>query len=673
MNRFNHIFRVALLAIFFAAHVRAGFVHPGLLHAKDDLVRIKNMVAQGVEPVKSGFEVFTADLASKLDYSMRGPGQEIGRNPNINFREFDSDANASYQLALMWAITGENAYADKSINIINAWSGSLNRVSGRDAVLMGGLGPFKMINAAEILRYTKTGWSEEDIKQCEDMFLNVIYPIIKDFAPFANGNWDAAVIQTVMAIGVFCNDQDIFEQGLRYYVNGVGNGCLTHYIIDKSGQCQESGRDQQHTQLGLALLAACCEIAWQQGLDLYAYEDYLLLKGFEYTAKYNLGDDVPFSETIDRTGKYHHMQISTKGRGQLRAVYEMVFNHYVNRVQMEAPFTQKAAEKVRPEGPGTPGADHPGFGTLLFSRQVEQQNSVDIHPASPGGLIASGLTNQIELKWITSIAAANYTVKRAVIPEGPYEIIAENIGLTEYKDSKVKSGVVYYYKVLANNSAGISDDSYQASVCAGLPNGWMQADIGEVEIVGSTDFDGQTFTLTASGIDIGFAGEQQNFTYIQIDGDSVITVRFVPQLSSQFTHFGLLMRQSLYPHAAQVAVLITPQFDLDIEEPGWFARLMSRPTDGGESFVKASKQLASPIISHYRLTGYCWMRLERKGDTFTASVSPDGRNWIEVGNKSVVLEDKLFVGPAVCSGVTNVTTMVKFDQVEVRSNFLESQ
>jgi len=54
-----------------------------------------------------------------------------------------------------------------------------------------------------------------------------------------------------------------------------------------------------------------------------------LLKGFEYTAKYNLGEDVPFTETVDRTGKYHHTRISDKGRGRLRAVYEQVYNHYV--------------------------------------------------------------------------------------------------------------------------------------------------------------------------------------------------------------------------------------------------------------------------------------------------------------------------------------------------------
>ena len=42
--------------------------------------------------------------------------------------------------------------------------------AGKDAVLMAGLGPFKMVNAAEILRYTTSGWKESDIKQTEKHF-----------------------------------------------------------------------------------------------------------------------------------------------------------------------------------------------------------------------------------------------------------------------------------------------------------------------------------------------------------------------------------------------------------------------------------------------------------------------------------------------------------------------
>ncbi len=64
---------------------------------------------------------------------------------------------------------------------------------------------------------------------------------------------------------------------------------------------QESGRDQGHNVLGIGLMGAFCEMAWNQGNDLYGYDDNRFLKGAEYVAKYNLGDSVlyqPYSNCV---------------------------------------------------------------------------------------------------------------------------------------------------------------------------------------------------------------------------------------------------------------------------------------------------------------------------------------------------------------------------------------
>src|SRR5580693_8900362 len=112
---------------------------------------------------------------------MKGPGEVIGRSPSVKFREFNDDAAAAYQNALMWCLTGDLAHANKAKEILNAWASKLQRVTGRDGVLMAGLGPFEMVNAAELLRYSNAGWAEADIRRCEGMFTNAIYPEIKDF------------------------------------------------------------------------------------------------------------------------------------------------------------------------------------------------------------------------------------------------------------------------------------------------------------------------------------------------------------------------------------------------------------------------------------------------------------------------------------------------------------
>jgi hypothetical protein len=342
------------------------FVHPGLLHVREDLDRMRAKVAAGAEPWKSGFEKLRADGQSRANWKLRGPLETVTRGgDSAGNPQMVLDGNAAYQNALMWCVTGDEAHARKAVEILNAWSATLKLMNGRDVQLSAGLNGFKFVNAAELMRHTYPAWKGEEVARCERMFREVVLPPIKDFATFANGNWDAACMITIMGIGIFCDDRALFDRAVDYYRHGEGNGRLTHYISE-TGQCQESGRDQQHTQLGLGLLAEACEMAWHQGIDLYGEADNRLLKGFEYTARYNLGEEVPFAPDVDTTGKYKHKQISTEGRGGLRPVFEMVWNHYDIRRGLSAPYTQRAAEKIRPEGAAWTG-DHPGFGTLLFT------------------------------------------------------------------------------------------------------------------------------------------------------------------------------------------------------------------------------------------------------------------------------------------------------------------
>jgi hypothetical protein len=344
------------------------FVHPGLLHTQADLARIKDRLRAGESPWREGFEKLRSHPQSQPDYRMRGPFAEVVRGPreSRHIAELEADANAAYQNALLWCLTGNPAHAGKAREIVNDWAATLRKITGHDRHLAAALCGFKLVNAAELLRHSDAGWQAADVARFEALLRTVIEPVIHDFATFANGNWDTACIKTMLASGVFLDDRRLFDRAVDYYHHGTGNGALTHYIINDSGQCQESGRDQQHTQLGLAHLAEACEIAWHQQRDLYGAAGNRLLRGFEYTAKYNLGQDVAFVPHTDRTGKYHAKAISSEGRGRLRAIYELVWNHYERRQPIPAPFTRQAAGKIRPEGAAF-GADHPGFGTLLFT------------------------------------------------------------------------------------------------------------------------------------------------------------------------------------------------------------------------------------------------------------------------------------------------------------------
>jgi hypothetical protein len=639
------------------------FVHPGMLHGAADLERIRKNVHDGIEPWAGAWKEFLKSRSLAKDFKPR-PLETVGRGVgSTGMNNIAGDCTAAYNNALAWYISGDEDYAKKAIEILDAWSQRCKTINGKDAVLCAGIYGYKYANAAEIMRHCYKKWPEQDIRRCETVLKEVFYPVIKDFATFANGNWDACCLPTMMSIGIFCEDREMFDRAVRYYLDGSGDGSLVHYVINESGQCQESGRDQGHAQLGIALLASACEIGWHQGIDMYGAVDNRLLKGFEYAAKYNLGNDVPFVPYADRTGKYKASVISQTKRGQFPPVYEMVYNHYQNRVGLDAPFTAQVAARLRPEA-GT--IDHPGWGTLLFS--LPPYKSVGetplLRPATPGPVIAKGVERAISLRWVASIGATGYTVKRSSGAGGPYTVIATDIRSPEYVDKDVEPGKVYYYTVAASNSAGTSADTLSSGASAGLPRPWAPIDVGQVDVPGYTLFDGQTFTLEGAGSDIGGTKDQFQFACVPMSGDGAISARFVPQVPSQFAKMGLMMRENIAGDAAHVSLLIMPKASSDIELPAWSMRLIARRSAGAETTDTGSAaSVKPPQMTWGRLMAPFWLRLERRGDSFTASISDDGRTWEQVGSLDVPLKKSIRVGLAACSRLTKVSTTVMFDNV----------
>jgi hypothetical protein len=154
------------------------------------------------------------------------------------------------------------------------------------------------------------------------------------------------------------------------------------FVYDDQGlaQWQESGRDQGHSIMGIGLMGAFCEMAWNQGIDCYGADDNRFLKAAEYVAKYNLGHDVPFTPYTWQSGPATtaaHVGWQTQtvpgsvGRGQARPVWEQVLGHYSGRKGLDAPWVAQMAESLRAEGgggdygPNSGGYDQLGFGTLM--------------------------------------------------------------------------------------------------------------------------------------------------------------------------------------------------------------------------------------------------------------------------------------------------------------------
>ncbi|KAJ0295408.1 hypothetical protein COL5a_000170 [Colletotrichum fioriniae] len=372
---------------------RSTFKHPGLLHTAKDFDRITGLVNAQKEPWTTGWSKLKtrANAAYKPNpketVCRGGAGREC--NPE-NYPSLYRDAHAAYTNAIAWKITGDEAHANASARILDAWSDSLIYINGSsDKFLASGIYGFQLANAAEILREWN-GW--DGLSAMAEMLQRVFYPMNHNFLVNHNGasidhywaNWDLANMCTMQAIGILADNKTMYNEAVNYFKNGAGNGAIKIAIWELHeeegsgkilGQGQEAGRDQGHALLDFAFLGVFAQQSYNQGDDLFSYLDNRILAGSEYAAKYNLGFDVPFTNFTNSHGTA--VNISASGRGGLRPIWELLYNHYGVIKGLNASWTEQMRDHVVKEAGGAEGGggdygttsggyDQLGFGTLLY-------------------------------------------------------------------------------------------------------------------------------------------------------------------------------------------------------------------------------------------------------------------------------------------------------------------
>ncbi|GHE13729.1 hypothetical protein GCM10010339_81660 [Streptomyces alanosinicus] len=372
-----------------SARARGGLVHPGMLHTQADFDRMAAKVKAGAAPYKAGYAVLAANSHAQSTWKPNPLARVVRGGDGTNVGTLYHDVHAAYQNALRWKVTGDRAHADAAREILNAWSAKLTALDGNaDRFIAAGLHGYQFANAAEIMR----DYPGFDLARFQKMLVDVFYRQSSDFLAHHNGayvtnywgSWDLLSIACVLATGILCDDRAKVDEAVTYFKSGKGNGSvknlIPHIHPGGLGQWVEVGRDQGHATLGVGLAGAIAEMAWNQGIDLYGYDDNRLLKGFEYVAKWNLGHDVPYTAWMWNygapgvwSGSQNLTAPSADSRGARRPIWESIYHHYVNRRGLDAPYVTEYAKMVRPEGGGGNygeggGFDQLGFGTLAFTR-----------------------------------------------------------------------------------------------------------------------------------------------------------------------------------------------------------------------------------------------------------------------------------------------------------------
>jgi hypothetical protein len=338
----------------------AGFRHPGILVNRAQLDFVKAKIAAGLEPWKSAFEAAKASDLGALSYAPKPHDTcECGpfSRPDIGCKDEQRDSEAAYTQALLWCFTGDKVYAENAIKIMDAWSYMLTGGhKNANGPVQAAWCAEQFPRAAEIIRYTYSGWSSNDVEQFKKMLVTQYAPSIIN-GSCENGNKELSMSDALIDIGVFNDDRTIFDAGVKMWRGRTpayiylstdgpapvkpancdsaiwGNKGLTTPFVD--GLLQESVRDSGHANLALASMVNAAETARQQGLDLYGEQAKRIMAALEFQAQYL----APNSGTAPPNLSFH-----------THPTWEIAYNHYHNRLGYSLPKLEAVLPAIRPTG-----------------------------------------------------------------------------------------------------------------------------------------------------------------------------------------------------------------------------------------------------------------------------------------------------------------------------------
>lgn len=333
------------------------FIHPGGINSKAELDFVRDRIRAGAQPWKDELDRLKSSVdAVRGEHALRqvdsrGPDADVSRD----------DATAAYAQSLLWYFTGDEIFAKRALSILNAWSDFEGFTAGtdQDCLQAGWVGTL-FASAAEIMR-GHARWSVQEVEKFQNMFRRAFYPSLMTASQW-NGNVDLTQINALAAIAVFNDDSAAFHAALdrlksrsiAYFylesdgappaISGDGGDPKRFWSYPNrwpSGLTQETCRDNgHHTQFAIGSALHTAEIAWHQGVDVYAIHRDRYIAAMELLAgqlrsgsmKGVSNHDSPTSSRFD--------------------AWEIGYHHYHHRMGIPLPETGKLiTEQIRPRAP----------------------------------------------------------------------------------------------------------------------------------------------------------------------------------------------------------------------------------------------------------------------------------------------------------------------------------
>jgi hypothetical protein len=356
----------------------AVFKHPGLLIDQKQIGFMLQKIEAAEEPWRTAYENLNKSKYASLTYAYKAfDNVECGsyNKPNVGCNNHVEDGMAAYCYALLFILKQDSRYAERAVEIINAWSSTYQKNTNTNANLVVSWATPWFVNAAELLKYNYPAWKKEDEVRFIGMLDKFLPYVLNEYS--AGNNWIQSAIEAHFAIAVFKDDKILFENAIerwktrvKTYIYQTSDGSKPINTLNKTdaqmaaiwkststgtgyidGLAMETCRDLGHLNLGFNSMMYAAEIAYKQGVDLFSLEQKRLTDFMELHASWMTGSvEVPKTiccgvvkvQEADDTG----IKVNVGG-GQ--TAWDIAYNHLHDRLNAKLPYTEKMLMNARPQ------------------------------------------------------------------------------------------------------------------------------------------------------------------------------------------------------------------------------------------------------------------------------------------------------------------------------------
>jgi xylan 1,4-beta-xylosidase len=186
------------------------------------------------------------------------------------------------------------------------------------------------------------------------------------------------------------------------------------------------------------------------------------------------------------------------------------------------------------------------------------------------------------------------------------------------------------------------------STLSGVPSPWLNKDIGNTGAAGSALFSNGVFTVTGAGDEVGGSYDQFHYVYQPLSGDGQIIARIASINGGSDT-------------GVKAAVVIRETLS---DWPPAREAIVGLRSGGGSFFAARTEPQTNANLTEgpNNATPY-WVKLVRRGNTFTGSVSADGAAWTQVGSATITMAQDVYIGLAGGGQTFGVSATSTFERV----------